>query len=353
MKTEEYNIITEYSKINSKEWDDFVLNHPDGNIFQSPQMYKFHESVSNHIPFVFAVQSGEKILGLLSGAIMSNGFGPEKYFSRRAIIWGGPLTIKNEDLRIKKIIVEKLLSAFDSFIQKRAVYSEFRNLFDLTEYKDIFLKMRFRYEEHLNFIIDLTLSEEQLWKNLNQKRRNSIRKAQKENITSLETTSESDLEESYKIIKDVYKRAALPYPNLIYFKKALKYLTSGHFKVFSAYFEGKMIAIVYALCYKDIIYDWYAGSYSEYYGKYPNCLIPWDVFKWGKNNGYRKFDFGGAGKPDEPYGVRDFKKKYGGEMVNFGRYKKINSKFLYKIGEIGIKYFGRIGMMYHNIFNNK
>ena len=37
-------------------------------------------------------------------------------------------------------------------------------------------------------------------------------------------------------------------------------------------------------------------------------------------------DFGGAGKPDEPYGVRTFKAKYGGELVNYGRYVCVHSR---------------------------
>jgi len=35
--------------------------------------------------------------------------------------------------------------------------------------------------------------------------------------------------------------------------------------------------------------------------------------------GCRLLDLGGAGRPDEPYGVRDFKAKYGGLLVDFGR----------------------------------
>jgi hypothetical protein len=31
------------------------------------------------------------------------------------------------------------------------------------------------------------------------------------------------------------------------------------------------------------------------------------------------FDFGGGGRADEEYGVRDFKAKFGGELVNYGR----------------------------------
>ena len=45
----------------------------------------------------------------------------------------------------------------------------------------------------------------------------------------------------------------------------------------------------------------------------------------------------GAGKPDDHYGVRDFKQEFGGKLVEHGRYKYINKPLLYKIGEIGVK----------------
>jgi len=48
------------------------------------------------------------------------------------------------------------------------------------------------------------------------------------------------------------------------------------------------------------------------------------------------FDFMGAGNPYENYGVRDFKKRFGGEIVEYGRFIKINNSFLYKIGEFGL-----------------
>jgi lipid II:glycine glycyltransferase (peptidoglycan interpeptide bridge formation enzyme) len=70
---------------------------------------------------------------------------------------------------------------------------------------------------------------------------------------------------------------------------------------------------------------------------HPNDLIPWDVFLWGKENGFTRFDFGGAGKPDVPYGVREYKKKFGGKMVSYGRYEKINKPNLMKIAKTGFQ----------------
>ena len=73
-----------------------------------------------------------------------------------------------------------------------------------------------------------------------------------------------------------------------------------------------------ALVYKNAIYDFYAGAYPEYYNKYLNDLIPWETFLWVKQNRYTLFDFGGAGKPNKPYSVRDYKIKFCGQWVNLG-----------------------------------
>ena len=45
----------------------------------------------------------------------------------------------------------------------------------------------------------------------------------------------------------------------------------------------------------------------------------------------------GAGKPNEPYGVRDFKAEFGGKMVEYGRYVQLCKPMLYAIGKIGVK----------------
>ena len=91
------------------------------------------------------------------------------------------------------------------------------------------------------------------------------------------------------------------------------------------------------LCHKDRIYDWYAGSYREFYKYCPNDIITWEVLLWGKANGFKIFDFGGAGKPEIPYGVRDYKMKFGGELVQFGRYIKVHRKLLMALAKFGLK----------------
>ena len=69
--------------------------------------------------------------------------------------------------------------------------------------------------------------------------------------------------------------------------------------------------------------------------------MPWGSiflfpFQYGFKNNLRKFDFMGAGKSNEDYGVRDFKAKFGGELKEHGRFIKINNPFLYSLGKLAL-----------------
>ena len=149
------------------------------------------------------------------------------------------------------------------------------------------------------------------------------------------------LKESYIILKKVYKRAKLPIADFSFFKNLYEKQKYG-LKLFCAKYDNKLIGSLIALVYKDTIYDLYAGANPKYYNKYPNDLVPWEIFLWGKRNGYNIFDFGGAGKPNVPYGVRNYKKKFGGFFVNYGRFEKINNFLLFNFAKFGFKIWQRI-----------
>jgi serine/alanine adding enzyme len=64
---------------------------------------------------------------------------------------------------------------------------------------------------------------------------------------------------------------------------------------------------------------WYTGALREHSSSRAADLLVWSAIESGHAMGQRTMDFGGAGRPDEAYGVRDFKAKYGGELVEHGR----------------------------------
>ena len=50
------------------------------------------------------------------------------------------------------------------------------------------------------------------------------------------------------------------------------------------------------------------------------------------------FDFMGGGSPSEGYGVREFKSRFGGEEVEWGRWLKVRKKLIYYLGSSYIKW---------------
>jgi lipid II:glycine glycyltransferase (peptidoglycan interpeptide bridge formation enzyme) len=314
------------------QWSDFVRRHPHGNVFQSPQMFQVWQATRHNDPFLLAAVDGEgRIRGVLQGVVQKEYSAIMGTLTARAIVWGGPL-VEDDD----EEVFDLLMSEYSEFAGKRAIYSQFRNLWSLENVKQRLERLGFIYEEHLNIHVDLNKSEEQLWKEVHSKRRNEIRRARKEGTVVEELTQKNQILEAYSILMDVYRRARLPIHHSSLFETAFDVMgPEGMVRFFGAYFEGELIGTIVVFCYNGTVYDWYAGSRRDFYHKYPNDLLPWHVFLWAREAGFTLFDFGGAGKPGKPYGVRDYKKKFGGELRNFGRFEKVHKPLLMRIGKLG------------------
>lgn len=331
-----YYVLKNRKEIDVSEWNKFVKGHKHGNVFQTPYFYDACEESGKHEPVVICIcgKADDEIRALILAVIHKEHTNFIGRFSARSIIMGGPL-VENEDADLLRLIINE----YTEHVKGRAIYSEFRNLWDWEDSKSTVTDIPgFEYEEHLNILIDLTESEEQMWKDVNSKKRNKIRKAGKEGTTFEIMNNQEGLQRSYDVLVDVYKRAKLPLPDYEYFNALYKNMVEGaEFIIFVAVYDNKVIGCRLNIGYNGILHDLYAGAFSEYYKKNPNDLLPWEIFKWAKQNGYHLFDFGGAGKPNIPYGVRDYKIQFGGELVNHGRFKVVHNNLLYKAGTIGLK----------------
>ena len=86
------------------------------------------------------------------------------------------------------------------------------------------------------------------------------------------------------------------------------------------------------------IYEWYVcGLDEEYRELSPSVVATHAAIEYAKKNGLPLFDFMGAGQPDVPYGVRDFKLEFGGELVEYGRFLCIRKPLLYWLGNLGVR----------------
>ena len=104
-------------------------------------------------------------------------------------------------------------------------------------------------------------------------------------------------------------------------------------------YNGKVIGGMMCPVFNNkAIYEWYVcGLDEEYRELYPSLMATYAAIEYAKKHTIERFDFMGAGKPDIPYGVRDFKMEFGGEQVEHGRYLYIYKPWLFKIGTLGVK----------------
>lgn len=327
--------------LDRQKWSDFVYRHPNGNIFQTPEMFEVYKNTKYWQPvFLAAIDNSENILGILLCVIQKEFGKLLGKLTARAIIWGGPLV---SSIGPKAEVADCLLKAADEALRRKVIYMQFRNLYDMSENKKYFIDNDYIFEEHLDFICDLTSGEENLWERLFPARRNEIRKAEKNKLQIQLIDNISELKDSYFILKEVYSRIKFPLADKSLFDSAYRILFSKNIlKVFLAKDNSRIIGALYLLVYREKVYVWYAGSLLAYLNKHPNDILYWEAIKWGSNNGYQIFDFGGAGSPDKEYGVRDFKRQFGGKLVNYGRFIKIYQPHLMKFINLGRKFLQRL-----------
>ena len=59
----------------------------------------------------------------------------------------------------------------------------------------------------------------------------------------------------------------------------------------------RVIGTRFVLLHKGRMIDWYAGSDRSFAAFSPNEVLVWHVLRWGREQGFDLFDFGGAGDP--------------------------------------------------------
>ncbi|MBN1183511.1 MAG: GNAT family N-acetyltransferase [Bacteroidales bacterium] len=325
-------ILSDANTINKKAWSDFVLNHPKGNIFQTPEMFHVFEKTRNYFPIVVVAVDDNEVAGVLLGVIQQENKGSLGYLSARCIIFGGPL-VKDDNFEV----ITTLLYEHNKKIKEKAIYSQFRNLFDMELNNSIFKKNGYQYQSHLDIHINLNQSFESLKTQIHKSRLKNYNKSINKGAEIRTLNSLHDIEKGYILLKETYNRIRLPLPDISHFQAIAEYLVPKQYCIcFGLFFAEEMIGFRIVFTFNGIIYDYYAGSSLKHANKYPNDVLIIEILKWGCSHNYDYFDFGGAGKPGIKYNVRDYKLQFSNNLVEFGRFQRIHKPLLYSIAKLGL-----------------
>jgi serine/alanine adding enzyme len=327
------NNVTLVRSLPEKEWRCFVEAHPEGNIFHTPEMFQVFAQAKGHRPALWAALDGDqRPLALLPPVYVILVDGPLRRFTTRAIAYGSVLCAPGPEA---KEALATLLHTYKLEARGDAVFTELRNLSDMDGLQPILNAGGFVYADHLNYLVNLDCSPEAVLQSIGQRTRKKIRHALRQGKVTVEECSRHEqVAVCYRLLQKTYAAAQVPLAGWSLFEAAFDILyPQGMVKFLLARIGDDYAAGSIELIYKDRIYGWYGGmdrAYSEYI---PNEMLLWHIFQWGAERGYKVYDFGGAGKPDEKYGVRDFKAKFGGQLVGYGRNVCIHSPAISKLSQ--------------------
>lgn len=307
------------------QWNELARTSPYATYFQTSEAYMFFSSQAFLETFALAVLENNKLTGVVSGYIQAEK-GLKRFFSRRAIINGGVLI----DPDISREALYILLDALKKQTPK-AIYVEIRNLHSYNKVSAAFTCCGYKRQPHCNVKITCD-SWNDIYKRMHKNRRRILRLNMPKGYSCEFARTTYQIHYFYQLLKDHYKKKV---------KKPL--FPYSFFESLILSKQGKLLL----LCKEDVIiggmvqvflpgkavYDFYACALDDENSEVsPSVMLYGATIKYALKKGIPLFDTMGAGKPDVPYGVRDFKVRFGGDLVQDDRFLYVHKSFLYKLG---------------------
>ncbi|MEX2315982.1 MAG: GNAT family N-acetyltransferase [Pirellulales bacterium] len=331
------NLLNDWERLQAA-WDQFVDQHESGSIFHTSQMIRVFHAAKGHsvLPLAAVGRDGE-ILALLVAVRVQTLPDPFGRVSSRSILYAEPLC-HDDPVSIEALTA--LVAIHDRFMRHRVLFTEVRPLFASGPERTALERCGYCYSDYLNYLIDLSQPLDALWTNMRKSARRGVRQCDRRGFHMREVDAPDGIGMLYRFLKLSYGNSRVPLADSSLFEAAFRELHSqGMMKLFATYDGDRPVAMDSLLNYKGRSLAWYGGL-ERLTGVSPFDYLQWYEIVWAAEQGAAIYDFGGAGWPDEPYGVREFKAKFGGELVCYGRYRKVYSPWKMALAERAYQ-FGR------------
>lgn len=180
-------------------------------------------------------------------------------------------------------------------------------------------------------IIDLSLSEEELWSKIHSKHRNVIKKSEKDGVVIEFGRSEKLIQDYHSLDVMTWKRSNISDSGLEAIRNQLKYLGDNAI-IYMAYYEGEPQsgALFYynsAMCY----YMFGANCDKPHTGA--GNFLQWKAILNMKEAGVKKYSFVGCRINEDEnskyHSIQRIKERFGGELVQGFLFKVIFNKSAY------------------------
>jgi len=240
-------------------------------------------------------------------------------------IWYSP---KGPDVASVKEL-QALTTELTAFARTKGVFSikiepELDHTVDLSKLS--LIKTKPVQQNYATVLIDLSPSLDNILKNLNQKGRHAIRRAERDGVTAkaVELTNEN-CAIMYSLFLETASGAGFTIRPPEYYRSFYeRYSKSGTGQLFFAYFEGEVVAGAFAMVQgsKSVYKDGASIRKRTAYGA--SHLLQWEIITWAKEKGSKEHDLAGVPpiaeikNPDHPfYGLGRFKTSFNKTVTEY------------------------------------
>ena len=303
---------------NQSEWDKFVTAHQDANFLQSWDFYEFYFSRGFDIVRRGIYDENNQLVGVYAGEVE-----PAKR-GRHLAIAGGPIfdwtnqEIKNLIFSDMKQQAKKLKC---TFVRVRP------QLQNTPENAKIFQQLGFRkapmyLSVEFAGVLNLENSEEEILKNMRQRLRRALRKAEKNQITIEKTSDPKAIHDFYQIELQTAKRHDFyAFSEDFLTKQFAAFAKNNEAVLYIAKLHGEILAENFMIFYGNEA-SYHYGVSSELGTKYSGApLLHMEAMRDARKRGIKRYNFWGIVDESDTnhrfYGVSVFKRGFGVEELKY------------------------------------
>jgi hypothetical protein len=277
--------------------------YPDRIVYQTLPWIKFVAFTQYAEPVIAVLSRHNETLGYFTGLIVKKfGF---KILGSPFPGWSTPYMGFNLRPGVTRAVAVEALVDF-AFNELKCHHIE---LMDRHMIPGDYSHLGFETSMFDSFELDLSLTKDELWRNMRQDCRESIRKAERSGVIVEEAHDLEFADDYYEQLKHVFAvKNSVPPFGVDRVRQLIEFMepTGNLLMLRARNKEGICIATSIRPAINKIVFAWGSASWRHFSQVKPNELLQWYAIKYWKARGMRTFDLVGRG---------DYKLKYGSRPI--------------------------------------
>lgn len=296
------------------QYDTWIRGHKEGNLWQSLEWKAYQESLGRKVR-IYASISDNSVIEASALVIIDTTTGGFSTWE----IPRGPLISEKQKMNSEKNAEEFIQAIIDDAKKEKCLtlYTSPTSLF--TFHSSLFTASSRHVQPQATRVIDLTRSEGDILAQMHPKGRYNITLAKKHGIEVTEGTS-SDIAAFYALLQSTGGRDGFKISQKSHYTRFLEHLPQSF--MLMAMHAGKPISGLIGVQWHDTAFYYYGASSYEHRNLMAPYLLQWEALQRSKARGCCRYDLLGISPEnapsDDPWqGISDFKRKFGGTVVNY------------------------------------